>query len=309
MTAEDEEDSKAYHMHWPKVLWLYAMLIPSLVLGWHALSLERAIIGASFGLFTLCLGHSVGLHRGVIHGAFKTSSWFRAFLIYLGVLTGVGGPLSMIRSHHQRDYWQNQKRCPDYFAYDHSIFRDYYLNLHTTHTAPFPYPDEWEAQRQDRVLIWMERTWRLHTLLLAGVLWLTLGWEWVVVCVCMRVTAGILGHWSINFVTHTRGTMRYIVPGATEEGRNHYVLGWFSFGEGFHNNHHAYPSSARMGHTAKEVDLGWWAIRVFEMLGLIWDVKAYGRENDGRSERAVTLPAEISRKREALITDVMNAST
>lgn len=292
----------SYGVSISRVLWLYAMLLPSLALGWWALSWERALAGGIFGLVTLCLGHSVGLHRGVIHYAYETSTWFRNLLIFMGVLTGVGGPLAMIRSHHQRDYWQNQPDCPGYFAYDHGLLTDYYLNLHTSHAAPFPFPKEWETQRTDRFLVWMERTWRLYTLALAAVLYVTLGWEWVVVCVCMRVTAGIFGHWSINFITHTRGYMRYIVPGATEEGRNNYVLGWLSFGEGFHNNHHAYPSSARMGHTSSEVDMGWWAIRSFEVLGLVWGVKAHGRDHDGRSSKAHELDHCVHRKREALIT-------
>lgn len=300
-TSEDQTSADpSYRFSVVKVLWLYVMLVPSVALGWYALSWERALAGGVIGLVTLCLGHSVGLHRGVIHGSYETSSWCRNVLIYLGVLAGVGGPISLIHSHHQRDYWQNQPRCPAYFAYDHNVLADYYLNLHTSHSAPFPFPEEWESQRQDRFLVWMERTWRLHTLALAALLYVTLGWEWVVVCVCMRVTAGIFGHWSINFITHTRGYMRYTVPGATEEGRNNYLLGVLSFGEGFHNNHHAYPSSARMGHAPSEVDMGWWAIRTFEVLGLVWHVKAHGREHDGHSPRAHELAHRVHRKREAL---------
>jgi stearoyl-CoA desaturase (delta-9 desaturase) len=55
------------------------------------------------------------------------------------------------------------------------------------------------------------------------------------------------------------------------------VLGWLSFGEGFHNNHHQHPNSARMGERWYELDLGWLAIRACERLGLIWDVRRSDR--------------------------------
>lgn len=283
-----DDDANRPRLAWDKIVWLYLMLIPSVTLGWVALSVERAVICGAFGGVTLCLGHSVGLHRGVIHGAYQSSRWFRNLLVWLGVLTGVGGPLSMIRMHQSRDHWQNQPQSHPYFAYHHHMLRDFYWNLHTRFDPPAPHVhDDFARFESDRFLVWMERTWRAQILALAALLWATLGWEWVVVGVCMRTSAGILGHWSINYFTHRMGYMRYRLPGATEEGRNIRLLGWFSFGEGFHNNHHAYPASARMGHGGDEWDLGWAAIRLFEALGLVWGVKAYGREEDGRSARAL----------------------
>jgi len=281
---------------WTKVAWLYLMLIPSLVLGFHALNFERAAIGATFGLLTLCLGHSIGLHRGIIHEAFETSKTFRNVLVTLFIFTGLGGPLSWIRVHYLRDYWQNQPESPDYFAYRHGLLRDFYWNLHLTYVPT-------QAERveiphelaEDRWLRFFERTWPLYTIALSGLFALVGGWELVVVAVCMRVSAGILGHWFIGIVAHKWGYMRYAIEGAAEEGRNTFVLGLISFGEGFHNNHHAFPSSARMGHAWWELDLGWLAIRVFERLGLVWDVRAIGRPDSGKkpSAHAIGLPVGV----------------
>jgi len=272
---------------WKKVVWLYLMLLPSLLLGFQILTLERVAIGAGIGLITLCFGHSVGLHRGIIHGAFQTSKTFRNILVALFMLTGLGGPLSWVRLHYLRDYWQNQPDCPDYFAYHHGILRDFFWNLHLTYVPTQAELVEIPAKlAADPVLQLLERTWPLYTLVLSVVLALIGGWELVIVAVCMRVSAGILGHWFVGYVAHKWGYMRYTIHGATEEGRNTYLLGLVSFGEGFHNNHHAYPGSARMGHAWWELDLGWLAICAFEHLGLIWGVRAVGRPESGKKPEA-----------------------
>jgi len=75
--------------------------------------------------------------------------------------------------------------------------------------------------------------------------------------------------WAVNSVTHLWGYRNY----ATDEGsRNHPIVGYFSNGEGWHNNHHADPRSAKYGHRWWEVDTTWLFIRLLVLLGLAWDV-------------------------------------
>lgn len=125
----------------------------------------------------------------------------------------------------------------------------------------------------DPWLCFLERTWPLHVLGLTGVVLAVLGPEAVALCVCARTAAGILGHWAVGYAAHVWGERRYALPGAAESGTNIWVLGVLSFGEGFHNNHHAFPGSARMGQKAHELDLGWWVIRGLCRLGLVRDVR------------------------------------
>src|SRR5262249_15396810 len=93
----------------------------------------------------------------------------------------------------------------------------------------------------------------------------------------LRVAGGILGHWFVGYVSHKIGYVRYGIHGASAEGRNVFFLGVFSFGEGFHNNHHAYPGSARMGVKWYELDAGWFVVRALEVLGVFRDVQAWHR--------------------------------
>jgi stearoyl-CoA desaturase (delta-9 desaturase) len=263
---------------WLKASWLYLLLIPALLWGWSSLSLTRSLASVALTVFTVGLGHSIGLHRGVIHRSYRCSRLMRGFLAYCFVHSGLGGPLSWVRVHYFRDYWQNQPDCPAYFRYDHSMVRDYGWNLHLSlrpaDEARYAIPPE---DLYDPWLQFLERTWYWHVLGAAGLIWGFFGFEAMIVCVCVRISVTILGHWFVGFVSHKYGYARYDIDHATEHGYNNFVLGALSFGEGFHNNHHAHPSSAKMSTAWYELDLGWYLIATLRALGLIWDVQVVGQ--------------------------------
>ena len=78
------------------------------------------------------------------------------------------------------------------------------------------------------------------------------------------------------------GPIDLAVAGAQESGTNVWLLGVLSFGEGFHNNHHAFPQSARMGLSYREPDLGWGVIALFTRLGWMWNVRSAAPGRGGR---------------------------
>jgi stearoyl-CoA desaturase (delta-9 desaturase) len=264
---------------WPKTLWLYANLAAGLAalpygIGFRSLGLSFLL---AFG--TLCVGHSVGLHRGIIHRTYETSRTMRRSLVALFAFAGLGGPVSWMRVHFTRDYWQNRLDCPRYFRYEHGMGVDYHWNLHCRFVpadeSAYGIPPE---DARDPFLLFFERTWCLWPLILTALVALIWGPAVAGVACCLRVATGILGHWFIGFVSHKIGYVRYGVKDASAEGRNVFFLGVASFGEGFHNNHHAFPSSARMGVKWYELDAGWWVVLVLEKTGLIRNVKAWHRE-------------------------------
>jgi stearoyl-CoA desaturase (delta-9 desaturase) len=261
-----------------KTLWLWGMAIPGLAGIPFA---TRATLAVSLVLtfVTLCVGHSVGLHRGIIHRTYQAHPAVRGALAYLFVLSGLGGPLSWARLHAVRDLWQNRADCPPYFAYRHSAARDFVWSLHLRFE---PADDRADARLPPDVLgdpwlRFLERTWPLHVLALALGILAVLGPGGVAVCVCARTAASIVGHWFVGYAAHAWGERRFEIPGATETGTNLWLLGVLSFGEGFHNNHHALPRSARMGMRASELDLGWLVIRALEALRVVHSVAAWHR--------------------------------
>lgn len=258
--------------------WFYLMLIPSLAFIWQCITPGNLLLSLLLFWLTVCLGHSVGLHRGLIHGSYSTSRCFRNVLLYLFVHSGLGNILSWTRSHYMRDYWQNQPQCPPWFGYDHSMLKDYWWNLHTQYTdaemEKYQIPDH----ASDPFIRHLARYGRLHVLATCALLWYFLGWQTMLVLYPARISVTIFGHWFVGYITHTLGEKRWHIRGASVQGRNHWLLGLISFGEGYHNNHHAFPASARMGIRFYEIDLGWYALLFFRACGLVHDLKSATEE-------------------------------
>lgn len=261
-----------------KVLWLYFVLASASLVFWYPPGPVTALVAATLTALTLCAGHSVGLHRGLIHRTYRAPRWLLGGLAYLFVHTGIGGPIAWIRLHYVRDYYQNERSCPRYFAYDHSLARDYLWSLHLRFVPSDPdrygVPPEHE---RNPWLTFLEKTWAAHVVLLAVLLWICFGLEVSIACVPVRVAVSVLGHWFVGFRAHQRGEIRYDLEGSAEAGRNLPWLGVLSFGEGFHNNHHANPGSARMGEARGELDLGWYLLLVFEKFGLVSELASSDR--------------------------------
>ena len=258
-----------------KTAWLWTMFATGALGVLVATPMALAVAGA-LHVITLCLGHSVGLHRGIIHRTYRAGPIVRGALAYLAVLTGLGGPLTWARLHAVRDHWQNQPDCPAYFGYKHSLARDFVWYLH----ARFE-PADRRAERRlpsdvlsDRWLGFLERTWPLHVLGFALVVAALLGPAAAATIIGTRTALAFLGHWFIGYAAHRWGTRRHVIEGATESGTNVWLLGVLSFGEGFHNNHHRYPASSRMGMRWYELDLGYAAIRLLAALRLVRGVQS-----------------------------------
>ena len=261
-----------------KAAWLYTNLALGLVALPFAASAGTFAAGCALTFLTLCVGHSVGLHRGIIHRTYRCPYWVRCAMAYLFALSGLGGPVAWMGVHYARDHWQNRPDCPRFFGYGHGMALDYHWNLHCAFVAgpraPHAVP---RADASDPFLVFLQRTWMLHPLVLAALVTALFGPAVAGVTCCLRVAAGILGHWFVGFVSHKVGYMRYALDDASSEGRNVLVLGVLSFGEGFHNNHHAHPGSARMGMKWYELDAGWAVVRCLEAMRLVHDVRAWHR--------------------------------
>ena len=200
-----------------KTLYLYFILIPALVFSFKAFTIPLALTTLALIFVTVCVGHSVGLHRGIIHKTYQCSRVARNVLTYLFVHSGLGGPLSWIRLHYVRDYWQNRSDCPKYFQYNHSMLRDFYWNLHFKFT-----PQDWSIYNipkedlEDPWLNWLEKTWHWHIAGSAAIIWLVFGFNALIICVFARLSFSMLGHWIVGFLTHKYGYTRYKIKDAKE---------------------------------------------------------------------------------------------
>ena len=274
--ADDRTNPAVGTVRWApaKSLWLGTMTVAAVILGplffsWDAFALFFVASG-----ITLCFGHSVGMHRRLIHSSFECPLWLEHVCVYLGTLVGMAGPIGMIRLHDHRDWAQRQPACHDYSRHHAGFWRDAWWQLHCKLVLAHPPEFRLEPRlAKDRFYAFVERTWRWQQLPWAVLFYAVGGMPWLVWGICVRVAVSVTGHWLVGHYAHRKGGQTWIVEGAAAQGYNVKFAGLISMGECWHNNHHAYPRSAKMGLLPGQLDLGWWLIRVFEACGLAWDVK------------------------------------
>ncbi|MEM7366393.1 MAG: acyl-CoA desaturase [Pseudomonadota bacterium] len=243
-----------------KVFWLTGMIAGTLA-GFYWMTLDALAVFVFFTAVTLCLGHSLGMHRRLIHRSYECSRWLEYLFVHLGVLVGMAGPLGMLRTHDTRDWAQRQTRCHPYFSHDERWFKDAYWQLFCSIKLLAP-PDirvEPEIQR-DPVYPWMEQYWMCQQIPWALFLYALGGLPWVCWGICARVTVSVIGHWFIGYFAHNVGDRSWHVEGAAVQGHNVRWASLITMGESWHNNHHAFPGSARLGVKQGEWDPGWWVL-------------------------------------------------
>lgn len=259
---------------WKKIIWLYIMLLSIFFIDFNQFRLEDLILNFILLFLSVGIGHSVGLHRGIIHKSYNTSKYFRYISLYLFIITGLGSPLSWLKQHYFRDYWQNRKDCPRYFQYKHSLTTDYWWNLHLSFIPKnldrYNIPKE---DLNDPIILWLNKTWYIHYLLFMFILYLLIGFNSMLIATSLRTSIIILGHWYIGYASHKYGYSRHEIKNADESGYNDVLLGLISFGEGFHNNHHSYPTSAKFSMKWYEIDFGWIFVWGLSKLNVISEVK------------------------------------
>ncbi|RYH22791.1 MAG: acyl-CoA desaturase, partial [Alcaligenaceae bacterium] len=210
----------------------------------------------------------------LIHDSFQCPVWLEYLLVYMGVQVGLAGPLGLVRQHELRDYAQRLPDCHDYLRHGSVWWKDAWWQLACRLDLDAPPSITLEPRiGQDRFYQWFERTWMLQQLPPALVLYAIGGWAFVFWGVCARVTAGVFGHWLIGYFAHNEGQMNYRVEGAAVQGRNIALTSLLTMGECWHNNHHAFPGSAKLGLFPGEWDPGWWVIVGLRKAGLIWGVR------------------------------------
>jgi stearoyl-CoA desaturase (delta-9 desaturase) len=251
-----------------------AMACAAVMGGAATFSVGAFCLFASLTAAVLLLGHSLGSHRKLIHDGFQCPRWLEYLLVYLGVQAGLAGPLGLLRQHELRDYAQRQWNCHDYLRHGSGFWTDAWWQLNCELRLASPPHIELESRiAGDWVFRFLERTWMLQQVPPALLLFSWGGWGFVFWGVCARVSACVFGHWLIGYFAHNHGGMNYEVAGAAVQGRNIHLVSLVTMGECWHNNHHAFPGSARFGLADGEWDPGWWALRCMQWAGLAWDLR------------------------------------
>ena len=255
-----------------KVAWVGTMLVFGTLGSALTFNIGAVALFVATTAVSLCLGHSLGMHRLFIHRSYRSPKWLEYLLVHFGVLVGLAGPFGMLRTHDLRDWAQRQPRCHSYFSHGEPWYRDVFWQLFCSiRLAAPPDIEPEDAIRHDRVYAFMERTWMAQQLPWAMLFFAIGGWPWVFWGIASRVSVSIFGHWLIGYFAHNHGHRDWDVRGAAVQGHNVPFAALLTMGESWHNNHHAFPGSAKLGLLPGQWDPGWWVLKAFERLGLAND--------------------------------------
>ena len=235
------------------------------------------------------IGITLGYHRMVTHRAFTAKTPSRVFLIWAGLQSMQGGPASWASTHRRHHALADKPGDPhsplDGLWHSH-IGWMYKGNM--VHSGP-----AYERLMRDPVIRFFEKTqalWYVLTYALPGLIaFAVTGGSWgaffqaVLWAGVIRVF--IMHHvtWSVNSICHAWGTRPYESP---DVSRNNAIIGVLGYGEGWHNNHHAFPDSAYLGHRWYQVDLGKYFLWFLRGIGQIKTMKVPTKE-ERLSRRAV----------------------
>lgn len=247
-----------------------------------------AVDWSLFAIFWLAtgLGVSVGFHRHFSHRSFETTPPIALTLLVLGSMAGRGPMISwaaMHRRHHQTSDREGDLHSPNRHGAGMGGRLRGLLHAHLTWMVRHDYPNVMQyvpdlvgdklVARYNRRYYWWVALGLILPALIGGLWTASLSgafsaflWGGIVRLLVVEHTMS-----AINSVCHTIGTRKFTVPG--DNSRNNAWLGLASWGEAFHNNHHAFPWSAAFGLRWHELDPGFWFIRALEQIGLVWHVK------------------------------------
>ena len=219
------------------------------------------------------LGVGIGYHRLLTHRSFKAPKWLEYTLTTLGTLSIQNGAIDWVtthRLHHahtETDHDPHSPRHGAFWAHVGWIFRGT-AQQHDEATVKHYVPD----LLKDKFHVFLSRYYYVPSIVLGLILMAAGGWTMVLWGIFLRTVFGWHSTWLVNSATHLWGTRRFETK---DDSTNNGLIAVLSFGEGWHNNHHAHPTSARHGLKWYEFDMNWLIIRLFKFLGWAKQVKVH----------------------------------
>lgn len=274
------DDPARREVSWPNVIWIALLHLGALAapffFSWQGL-LAVVVLHWLTGGVGICLG----FHRYLTHSSFQTYKPVRWFLALIGGLAGEGSAIDWIANHRKHHAHSDQVGDPHsphdggWWSHIFWLAWQYPSAEHRQHILRWA-PD----LARDPAMVFLGRMFLPSHFMLAlilGAIGYAMGgtymaasmivWGMFVrLCFVLHVT------WFVNSASHMWGYRNYTT---TDDSRNNWWVAILSFGEGWHNNHHAFPRMAAHGHRWWEVDLTFMTIRLMQWCGLAWDVVDY----------------------------------
>ena len=213
----------------------------------------------------------MGYHRLLTHRAFKCPRAVDYALAVLGSQSLQGGPIEWVAHHRQHHQYPDQEGDP------HGADRGFWWS-HMLWIFWMSSPQCWEAtlERYTPDLLrvpfyhFLGRMYLWLAILVGALLYLWGGWPFVVWGMCVRQVLTYHSTWLVNSASHSFGYTNFPID---DLSTNCWWVALVAYGEGWHNNHHAFPTSARHGMRSWEIDPAYGFIRLLKAVGLAWDLR------------------------------------
>jgi stearoyl-CoA desaturase (delta-9 desaturase) len=252
-------------LNWPTTIILVLIHIGALAafffFSWKALIATVFLYWVATGL-----GISMGYHRLHTHRSYKVPRWMEYFFAVCGTLTLEGGPIfwtAIHRIHHQRSDQPGDPHSPREGAWWAHV--GWILVGETKHNNTMLLGKYAPDLAKDPFYVWLNDYHWVPNVALAALLYLVGGLPFLLWAGFFRIVFGLHATWLVNSATHMWGGRRFATR---DDSRNNWWVALISFGEGWHNNHHAHPTSARHGLAWYEFDPSWLQIKLLKALGL-----------------------------------------
>ncbi len=264
----------AYSIAWPSLLWIGGLHLGALLallrynFSWTALGICLALHWLTGGI-GICLTY----HRLLTHRSFATRPrWLEYVLTMIGCCASEGGAISWVadhRNHHAHSDGDHDVHSPNRgFAWAHMLWwmTPEVVSCHTPEYFKKWAPDLYK----DPVHRWINSYNLVFPILLFVALYALGGMSWLVWGGFVRTVFVLHSTWLVNSATHVWG---YRTHETRDASTNNWWVALLSYGEGWHNNHHAFQTSARHGQRWWEVDMTYVAIRALSAVGIAHSVK------------------------------------
>jgi stearoyl-CoA desaturase (delta-9 desaturase) len=222
------------------------------------------VLAVSAFLYWMAIGWgiSLGYHRLHTHRSYKVPLWLEYFFAVCGTLTLEGGPIFWVathRIHHQKSDQLGDPHSPREGAWWAHV--GWILFGEAKHNNTILMGKYAPDLAKHRFYVWLNNYHWLPIAVLGGLLFAIGGWPMLLWGVCLRIVLGLHATWLVNSATHMWGKRRFATR---DDSRNNWWVALLTFGEGWHNNHHAHPTSARHGLAWYEFDLSWITLKILK---------------------------------------------
>lgn len=231
------------------------------------------------------LGIGMCYHRLLTHRGYKVPKWLEYTLTVFATLALEGGPIFWVATHRIHHRYSDQDGDPHsprdgkWWAHMGWVLMGKAMHHDTTELARYV-PD----LAKDKFYVWITKYHYVPLIILGAILLATGGLPFLLWGIFFRTVYGLHCTWLVNSATHLWGTRRFKTR---DDSTNNWWVALLTFGEGWHNNHHAHPVSARHGLKWYEVDTNWYGIWALKKLGLAKEVHCYNLN-------AIKKPAELA---------------